>query len=200
MQYLKDDLRQKILASAVEQFGEKGFQAATMRDIAFDAGISSGNIYRYFENKEDLFDCAVGPTYRLTREIELKLEQQIMNGGITNRNLQKIMTGIADQAFDIFLNHTTEMLILFERSEGTKFADAKDHLKKTVSGILQRVYTAELAKLGKEVEDNFIFDVLSSTFIDGIYMILKHDGDIDKMKDLIITWVHICIFNLHKKI
>lgn len=200
MQYLKDDLRKRILASAVAQFAEKGFQAATMRDIAYDAGISSGNIYRYFENKEALFDSAVGPTYKLASEMGLILEEKIAGGGVTNRNLQKTMTSIEAQAFDVLLNHTAEVIILFDKSEGTKFADLKDNMKRTLSGILRRVYTAELEKLGRTVEDNFIFDVISSAFIEGLYLILKFDGDVEKKKALILAWERICLFNLQKKI
>lgn len=200
MQYLKDDLRKRILASAVAQFAEKGFQAATMRDIAYDAGISSGNIYRYFENKEALFDSAVGPTYKLASEMGLILEEKIAGGGVTNRNLQKTMTSIEAQAFDVLLNHTAEVIILFDKSEGTKFADLKDNMKRTFSGILRRVYTAELEKLGRTVEDNFIFDVISSAFIEGLYLILKFDGDVEKKKALILAWERICLFNLQKKI
>lgn len=200
MQYLKDDLRKRILASAVAQFAEKGFQAATMRDIAYDAGISSGNIYRYFENKEALFDSAVGPTYKLASDMGLILEEKIAGGGVTNRNLQKTMTSIEAQAFDVLLNHTAEVIILFDKSEGTKFADLKDNMKRTLSGILRRVYTAELEKLGRTVEDNFIFDVISSAFIEGLYLILKFDGDVEKKKALILAWERICLFNLQKKI
>lgn len=199
MQYLKDDLREKILESAVAQFAKKGFQAATMRDIASKAGISSGNIYRYFESKEALFDCAVGPTYELVRNMESELEQEIQSGNVSRRNFHKLMTRFSKQAFDIFLNHGAEMLILFERSKGTKFSDTKDRLKRIISAALQRAYTDELQNTGAEVDDSFIFDVISSAFIEGLYLILKHDCDVEKKKNLIVAWARICLFNLHKK-
>ena len=46
--------RQKILESAVGLFREKGFAAATMREIATRAGIASGLAYYYFPSKEDM--------------------------------------------------------------------------------------------------------------------------------------------------
>ncbi len=46
--------RQKILESALGLFREKGFAAATMREIATRAGIASGLAYYYFPSKEDM--------------------------------------------------------------------------------------------------------------------------------------------------
>ncbi len=46
--------RQSILAAATKLFTQKGISAATMAEIADEAGISPGAIYRYFENKEEL--------------------------------------------------------------------------------------------------------------------------------------------------
>lgn len=46
--------RQSILEAATRVFAQKGIASATMAEIASEAGISPGAIYRYFENKEDL--------------------------------------------------------------------------------------------------------------------------------------------------
>jgi AcrR family transcriptional regulator len=49
-----DARRGDILAAAQRVFVQKGFTAATMHDIAAETGVSAGNIYRYFQSKEDL--------------------------------------------------------------------------------------------------------------------------------------------------
>lgn len=46
--------RKKILTSATRIIGEKGFQNATIAEIAKEAGIGDATIYEYFKNKEDL--------------------------------------------------------------------------------------------------------------------------------------------------
>src|SRR5829696_6148027 len=46
--------RIQILKAAVAVFAEKGFQKATIRDVAKMAGIADGTIYNYFENKTAL--------------------------------------------------------------------------------------------------------------------------------------------------
>lgn len=46
--------KKKILTSATRIIGEKGFQNATIAEIAKEAGIGDATIYEYFKNKEDL--------------------------------------------------------------------------------------------------------------------------------------------------
>lgn len=55
MQVLKEDIRGRILTVASQQFGQKGYSKTSIREIAELAGISVGNIYNYFTNKDELF-------------------------------------------------------------------------------------------------------------------------------------------------
>jgi AcrR family transcriptional regulator len=47
--------REAILAAARDIFAEKGFHAAGIADIAAKLDVGHGTIYRYFENKLDIF-------------------------------------------------------------------------------------------------------------------------------------------------
>ncbi len=47
--------RQTILDAASKVFTRDGYVDARMSDVADQAGLSLGGLYRYFENKEDLF-------------------------------------------------------------------------------------------------------------------------------------------------
>ena len=46
--------RQQIIVAAKKVFSEKGFNKATMDDIAGEAELSPGTLYLYFKNKEDI--------------------------------------------------------------------------------------------------------------------------------------------------
>jgi AcrR family transcriptional regulator len=46
--------RAQILDAATQVFAEKGFNRATIRDVARAAGVADGTIYNYFANKTDL--------------------------------------------------------------------------------------------------------------------------------------------------
>src|SRR5262244_407510 len=60
-----DATRAAILAAAREQFASVGYQAATIRSIAAQAGIDPALVMRYYGNKEGLFAAAA--------EIELRV-------------------------------------------------------------------------------------------------------------------------------
>ena len=55
MQVLKEDIRDRILAIARQQFAQNGYSKTSMREIAGLAGVGVGNIYNYFANKDELF-------------------------------------------------------------------------------------------------------------------------------------------------
>ena len=49
------DRRQGILAAATEVFRARGYEAASMAEIAVQAGGSKATLYSYFSSKDDLF-------------------------------------------------------------------------------------------------------------------------------------------------
>lgn len=51
---LQSDRRAEILAAAQRCFVRSGFHGASMQDICAEAGMSPGNLYRYFPSKEAL--------------------------------------------------------------------------------------------------------------------------------------------------
>lgn len=53
--------KERIIASAKILFARKGFAATGLREIADKAGVSLGNIYNYFKNKEHIFDEIFDP-------------------------------------------------------------------------------------------------------------------------------------------
>ena len=76
MQILKDDIKNKILKAALAEFGEFGYLNSSMRRIAGSAGITTGNIYRYFKNKDELFDM-LHPTYEQFVNYTLNIKGKI---------------------------------------------------------------------------------------------------------------------------
>ena len=47
--------RRQILEAAYQVFATKGYQSASIADIAAELGIGHGTFYRYFDNKLDIF-------------------------------------------------------------------------------------------------------------------------------------------------
>ena len=51
--------RREILEAALELFSEKGFHNVSMQEIAHNAEFAIGTLYKFFENKEDLYKALV---------------------------------------------------------------------------------------------------------------------------------------------
>ncbi|MGI8551551.1 MAG: TetR/AcrR family transcriptional regulator [Dehalococcoidia bacterium] len=51
--------RRRIMDGAGKVFGRQGYTAARMLDIAGESGISLGAVYRYFRNKDDIFEAVI---------------------------------------------------------------------------------------------------------------------------------------------
>ena len=58
-QVLKDHVRERIVAAALDVFAARGFGGATVGDIAAAAEVSTGNVYRYYPTKDALFAATV---------------------------------------------------------------------------------------------------------------------------------------------
>jgi len=53
------DKRAAIIDAAVALFARKGFHGTTVPEIASEAGVAVGSIYRYFDTKETLVNAAI---------------------------------------------------------------------------------------------------------------------------------------------
>ncbi|MGA8723946.1 MAG: TetR/AcrR family transcriptional regulator [Acidimicrobiales bacterium] len=51
-----DERTTHLMAAARAEFGRRGYESTTMRDIAAAAGLSTGTVYRSFRSKEELLD------------------------------------------------------------------------------------------------------------------------------------------------
>jgi AcrR family transcriptional regulator len=69
--------RQRILESARTVFFRDGFMAANLDEIAERAGVAKGTLYRYFENKADLYVAVLSEN---GDAFERKLRESIEDG------------------------------------------------------------------------------------------------------------------------
>jgi TetR/AcrR family fatty acid metabolism transcriptional regulator len=67
--------KKRILNSAIKTFGERGFQNATISEIAKDAGIGDATIYEYFKSKEDLL---LAVPVEITKELIPQINEHMM--------------------------------------------------------------------------------------------------------------------------
>lgn len=51
----EQEVRERIVAAALQVFGDRGYHGATIADVVRESGLSVGAIYTYFKGKDDLF-------------------------------------------------------------------------------------------------------------------------------------------------
>ncbi len=71
----KDAKRTAMMQAAVQVFAEKGYHAATVRDVVNQAGVAIGTFYFYFPDKETLFVYL----YEETADFLMQTLQQAVN-------------------------------------------------------------------------------------------------------------------------
>ena len=87
----KDARPQEIVNAALDMFVERGFAATRLDDVARQAGVSKGTVYRYFENKDALFIAVVK---ELVIPEVAKIEQQAADfQGTASELLRNLIQG-----------------------------------------------------------------------------------------------------------
>ena len=71
-----EETHEKILRGALEEFSDKGYSAATIKDISRRAGCNSVTIFRHFADKQTLFQRVV-ERFRTLELDEEALQQAI---------------------------------------------------------------------------------------------------------------------------
>lgn len=98
----KEQRRRQIMIAAKKVFSEKGFNKATMGDIAREAEISPATIYLYFKNKEELFaSLALGVLEYMSSKLE-HVENE--NNQVLEQKLESLMKALYEvYEFDSFV-------------------------------------------------------------------------------------------------
>ena len=125
MQVLKEDIRDRVLAVAKLQFGQKGYSKTSMREIAEAANVGVGNIYNYFTNKDKLFREVVHPVLRAL-DAMLQKHHGIRGEDIMTMKSEKYLKACVDE-YALLINTHRELLeILLFRAQDSSL----EHFRK----------------------------------------------------------------------
>lgn len=76
------DARQHILTCAARLFRKLGYAAVSLRDVASEAGVTTGSLYHHFSNKDDLVRELLDQGHRqILREVQAALQSVQGQGG-----------------------------------------------------------------------------------------------------------------------
>lgn len=137
----------------------KGYQGASLRSICKNAGVTTGALYFFFQDKEDLFAAIVEPVLeKLKHMLQQHMRQELMElqqlPDAKEDNMQDDMFASAQIIHLLYANYDMFTLIL-TKSQGSRFENCIDEFVAIMENGYQ-VFAAEQAKvLGVESPDEY---------------------------------------------
>lgn len=163
---------ENLLKSATEEFLEKGFMKASLRNISAKSGVSTNSIYTRFKDKEGLFSVIVKETADGLMDIYLESIQKATYSPDLNQANSEGEEG-TDFVLDYIYQHFIEFKLIFCCSTGSQYEHFLDEL-----GKIEESYYQELVdKYGKEgfTVDPFFIHVFCRAGWQTMYELVAHD-------------------------
>ena len=115
-----EEMHERILQSALEVFAEKGYPAATIKDISSRAGCNTVTIFRHFEDKMGLFLQVIEHFSRF------RFDKARLQAKLSYLNLRSDLRIMADYFFETLYQNIDIMKIFI--SDGHNFEPAAKYL------------------------------------------------------------------------
>ena len=169
---------ERIQKAALEEFSEKGFLGASLRQIVKNAGVTTGAFYGYFSSKEALFASLVEP--HAAALMGRFMEAQTSFAGMPEEEQPKHMGEASgdyvDWMVDYICQHREPVKLLLCRAEGTSYEHfAHNMVEIEVEYTLK--YMEVLRRLGKDIPDlsRSLCHIIASGMFNGLFEIVVHD-------------------------
>ena len=184
---------EKIQEAAMDEFLNKGFLGASLRQIVKNAGVTTGAFSGYFSSTEALFASIVEPhaAALMGRFMEaqtsfagLPEEQQPDHMGVESSSCVHWMV-------DYICAHREPVKLLLCRAEGTSYEHFVHNMVEVEVEYTLR-YMEVLRRLGKDIPvlDKSLCHIIASGMFNGIFEIVVHDmprdqalRDVDQLRD-----------------
>lgn len=172
------DTQQRILQFAKEEFLEKGFQNASLRNIVKRAGVTTGAFYGYYADKNALFDDLVSKPANQLKNYFLSVHDdfdqksalyKVENMHTYSRKKLKSMIDYIFQNFDAFR-------LIICCAQGTNYDNYIDCLVAIESEYTHRFFNAI-----KETECNIkpilpdVVHILGNAYFSAVFEIVVHN-------------------------
>ena len=141
----KERRRQEILSAAREVFSKKGFNSATMEEIASKAELSPGTLYLYFKNKEELHtSLSIDILAYLGSEISKVVELDI--------SVEDKIERFRDVFIDVYDYDSSILTNLFHLQSGETLHNLSDEVMKELKKYSTRAHRAIVAVVTEGIE------------------------------------------------
>ena len=165
--------RDQILTAAMKCFGENGFHASSMAELAKRAGMSVGHIYHYFESKDAIIEAIVDRD----KEDEPSFLDEVSRA-------DDVVAAIMDRLDEAVERHldrdraALQLEVLAEAARNPRIAVKLHSADAAVRSRLIQVLSPRLASLDpREVADRV--EAIAATF-QGLVVRAVHNPDLDR--------------------
>lgn len=175
------ETREHLLESARAEFTQKGYMKASLRKICADAGVTTGALYFFFEDKEDLFGAIVEPPLL---ELNQLLCEHFDMENQQNPESYIHYAGDHDKFFAALINHLyanrSEFLLLLTKAQGTRFEGTVEEMVEAIEKrylIVSEKFAAVMP--GKRI-NRYMLHWLSHMMVNAFIHLITHEENAKK--------------------
>lgn len=128
-----------IMAAGVEVFTEKGYDAATMTEIAARSGTAIGSLYRFFPTKAVLADALLLSYAQQVKSALADLEQQV-----PDMSIERVADAFVDLMLMLQLQRSFAVALMDARGGS---ADERKRFRKAMRGGVANILCSAIAGL-----------------------------------------------------
>lgn len=139
------ETKNKIIQAGYELFSEVGYHGTNTAEIAKRAGVSTGIVYGYFQDKRDIMICVL----QIYLEKVSNPLMQILSALSSHKNIPSVVLQIVDETIEIHrqnakLHNTLHSLATTDETVNNQFILLEDNVTKGISAELtQNGFSAE---------------------------------------------------------
>jgi AcrR family transcriptional regulator len=182
VQTRKPETHARVLAAAEQAFAEAGYEGATVAGIAERAGVSTGNVYRYFESKDALFYEVLPDSFPATflRLVRKRVRALARSADVTA--LDASARNEAEELLRFWIEHRRRVVILLDRSKGSRYEDfAAQFVKALMRPTLAKLQADRGAPL--TASTRFVLEQIFRNTVRTIVAILEAHEDEASIRD-----------------
>ena len=174
-----------IFSAAMQEFLEKGFKSASLRNIVKMAGVTTGAFYGYYDSKEDLFEALVGKHYNFLLDCFRKAQKEFAE--IPPAEQPDNLTSTSGECMYEMLLYAYEYLNEFKLilccSEGTRFSKLIDEMVE-IETKSTHDYLTVLKKLGRPAPpiDERLEHILITGMFNTFFELIIHEMPLEEAK------------------
>ena len=174
-----------ILSAAMQEFLEKGFKSASLRNIVKTAGVTTGALYGYYDSKEDLFEALVGKHYNFLLDCFRKAQKEFAE--IPPEEQPDNLTSTSGECmYEMLLyayEHLNEFKLILCCSEGTRFSKLIDEMVEIETNATHD-YFKVLERLGRPVPsiDKRLEHILITGMFNTFFELIIHEMPLEEAK------------------